>query len=221
MPPTERQMDVGATAPPPTFSQLGILVLDGSAAMADPAEGQMSRAQAVGGAVRATLARFAGSRDRRGFSFALVTFDDRARVHTPPTRVTEMPDDAGYDPVRGHGGTANICAGLRVAQRLADEFLAAAESDVLASVVTILVSGGGDDEPAATLRAAEEMKRNPDNLVCSAYFGRRDAVEPATQRHLRAIATYSTLGFTTVYDEEALRKFLIASISVGMNLSPL
>ncbi|MBD0319116.1 MAG: hypothetical protein ICV87_02210, partial [Gemmatimonadetes bacterium] len=44
------------TAPPPVFSQLGILVLDGSGAMAAPAEGQPTRAQAVSTAVRGTLA---------------------------------------------------------------------------------------------------------------------------------------------------------------------
>ena len=217
---TERQMNAGVTAPPPVFSQLAILVLDGSGAMAGAVDGRTTRAREVSVAVRGTLARFARSRDRRGFSFAVVTFDGHTRVHTAPTPVTQLAD-ADYDPVRGHGGTANLCAALRVAQRLADDFLAAATGDVLATVVTIVVSGGGDDEPAATLRVAEEIKRDPENLLCTAYLAQRGTVAPAAQHHLRAIATYPTVGFTTVYGEEALRRFLIASVSVGMHLSPL
>lgn len=218
---SERQMDFGVTKASPAFSQLGILVLDGSGSMADAAEGQMSKAQAVSTAVRRMFARFGRSRDRRGFSFAVVTFDGHARVHTPPTPVTQIRDNADFDPLGGHGGTTNLCAALRVAQRIADDFLAAATSDMLASVVTIVVSDGIGDEPAETLRVAAEMKRNPENLLCTVYFGQRGAIEPAAQQHLRAIATYPTVGFTTVYDEEALGRFFIASVSVGMHLSPL
>ncbi|MBD0321293.1 MAG: hypothetical protein ICV87_13220 [Gemmatimonadetes bacterium] len=87
--------------------------------------------------------------------------------------------------------------------------------------MTIVVSGGTDDQPAATLRVAEEMKRHPDHVICTAYFAERGAEEETAQRHLRAVATYPTVGFTTVCGEESLRKFLISSVSVGMSLSPL
>jgi curved DNA-binding protein CbpA len=214
----ERTMDVGFVRTPQTFSQLGVLVLDGSGSMADPARDKISKAQSVSVGVREMLTRFSVSRKKRNFSFAVVTFDEQARVHTPATPVEEIDDNADYDPLKGHGGGTDIGAGLREARRIAEEFLRASPEDMPASVVIVVMSDGLDFEPADTLRVAEEIKGNPRVTLCSTYFGQVGTVEPEAQEHLRALATDPVNGFKTVYDAESLRKFFEASVSTGTNL---
>ncbi len=214
----QRTMDVGVVLTPQTFSQLGILVLDGSGSMGEEAVGKVTKAQSVNCAVREMLTRFSVSRHKRNFAFAVVAFDDQASVHTPITPAAEIDDNTDYDPMRGHGGGTDISAGLREAQRIADEFLRTAPDDIPSSVVIVVMSDGLDGEPAGSLRLAEEIKRNPAVTICTTYFSQVGAVEPQAQDHLRALATYPATGFKTVYDAETLRKFFIASVSAGTNL---
>ena len=214
----ERTMDLGVVRTPQTSSQLGVLVLDGSGSMADPARDRISKAQSVNVAVREMLTRFSVSSRRRNFSFAVVAFDEQASVHTPATPVEEINDNAGYDPMQGHGGGTDIGAGLREAQRIAEDFLRTAPGDIPASVVIVVMSDGLDFQPAATLRTAEEIKANPRITICTTYFGEVGAVQPEAQEHLRTLATDPVNGFKTVYDAESLRKFFEASVSTGTNL---
>jgi uncharacterized protein YegL len=211
-------MDLGIVQAPQTFSQLGILVLDGSGSMGEASEGKATKAQAVNDGVREVLTRFSISRHKRNFSFAVVTFDERASVHTPVTPATEIDDNADYDPMRMHGGGTNIGAGLREAQRIAEEFLRNSPEDLPSSVVIVVMSDGEDGDPSGSLRLAEEIKKNPQITICATYFGQVGAVEPAAQDHLKALATSPATGFKTIYDAETLRKFFIASVSTGTNL---
>lgn len=218
MPDRERAMDVGIVMTPQTFSQLGILVLDGSGSMEAEAVGKMSKAQSVNYAVREMLTRFRVSRHNRNFAFAVVAFDERASVHTSITPAADIDDNADYDPMRGHGGGTDIGAGLREAQRIADEFLRTAPGDIPSSVVIVVMSDGLDGDTDGSLRLAEEIKRNPAITICTTYFGEVGAVEPEAQDHLRALATSAAMHFKTVYDADTLRKFFIASVSAGTNL---
>lgn len=213
-----RTVDVGVVVAPQTFSQLGILVLDGSGSMAEPSAGKISKAQAVNGAVREMLTRFSVSRHKRNFSFAVVTFDESATVHTRVTAAADIDDNADYDPIRDHGGGTNIGAGLRQAQRIAEDFLRTAPQDIPSSVVIIVMSDGADGNAPETMRVAEEVKRNPAVTICTTFFAEVGSPNPEAQDHLRAMASYPATGFKTVYDAETLRKFFIASVSAGTNL---
>lgn len=216
---TERTclVDLGVVMAPQAFSQLGILVLDGSGSMADLAEGKISKAHAVDGAVREMLTRFMVSRYKQNFSFAVVAFDDHASVHTPITSAVDIDDRANYDPMRNHGGGTNIGAGLREAWRIAKEFLRTTPEDIPASVVIVVMSDGLDGAPDRTLHLAKEIKSNPEIMICTTYFAQIGAVEQEAQDHLRALATHPTTDFGTVYDAETLRKFFITSVSARTN----
>lgn len=211
----ERTRDVGIMPATRTFNQLGVLVLDGSGSMTDDAEGRITKAQAVNVAVREMLGRFKRSRYRRNFSFAVVAFDDSATVHTPVTPAEAIDDGADYDPTPKHGGNTDIGSGLREAQRLADEFLRDAPGDLSSSVVIMVMSDGMDDNPTSTLRIAEDIRRDPDVTVTTTYFRGLSEFDQNAQDHLRALASNPDTGFQTVHDADTLRKFFIASGSIG------
>jgi curved DNA-binding protein CbpA len=220
----ERAVDLGEIVPPPTFSQLGILVLDGSGSMERQAAGKITKAQTVNLAVREMLTRFSVSRYQRNFSFSVVTFDGKARRHTAVTPAPAVDDNADYDPLRNHGGGTNIGAGLREAGQIAQEFLRDAPQDLPASVVIVVMSDGRDGEggagdPAETLRVADEIKRNKAITLCSTYFAEIGTSDTDAQNHLRAIASNPATGYKTVYDADTLRKFFIASVSTGTSLA--
>ncbi|MFL5386152.1 MAG: DnaJ domain-containing protein [Longimicrobiaceae bacterium] len=219
MPERARTMDVGIVPATQTFSQLGVLVLDGSGSMFGEAQGKITKAQAVNVAVREMLTRFRRSRHRRNFSFAVVAFDEQASVHTPATPAEQISDGADYDPTNQHGGGTDIAGGLREAQRIAEEFLRTAPEDISSSVVVVVMSDGMDGNPTGTLRLAEEIKRNPAITICTTYFAEVGDVDQGAQDHLRALATHPATGFQTIYDAETLRKFFIASVSTGTNLA--
>lgn len=212
-----RTTQIGLVVAPPSFHQLGLLVLDGSGSMSEPAAGNITKAQAVNVAVREMLTRFKASRHVRNFSFAVVSFDEDAAVHTPITAATAIDDYADYDPLNGRGGGTRIAAGLESARTVAAEFLRR-EHPVPPTVVIVLMSDGRDGEggladPRDTLRLAEEIKRTPHVTICTTYFARVGSVDPPSQEHLRSIATNPETGYKTVYDAETLRRFFIASLS--------
>ena len=217
-----RMMDVAIVPEPPSFNQLGILVLDGSGSMLDPAEGRVTKAQAVNGVVRNMLRRFKRSRHQRNFSFAVVTFDHNARLHTTVTPATDIDDSQDYDPTNQHGGGTWMGSGLREAHRIAMNFLAMAPQDRPASVVIVLMSDGRDGEGGAgssseTLRVAEEIKSNPQITICTTFFGGPGSSSADAEAHLRALASQPT-GYQTSHDAEELRKFFIASFTSGTNV---
>lgn len=220
---SEHNVDLGVIVAPPTFNQLGVLVLDGSGSMAEPARGKMTKAQAVNAAVREMFTRFSVSRYKRNFSFAVVTFDSKAKTQIPVTLAPDIDDNADYDPMREHGGGTDIGSGLREAQKIAEDFLRNASQDIPASAVIVVMSDGLDGQggvgnSAETLRIAEDIKGNKDITICSTYFAKVGASDAAAQDHLRAIASNPATGYKTVYDDETLRKFFIASVSTGTNL---
>lgn len=216
MPAKERIKDVGVMSTPKTFDQLGILVLDGSGSMGDASTGTVTKAEAVSEAVREMLTRFRRSRYKQNFSFAVVTFDHFASVHTPVTPAAEINDGGDYDPMREHGGGTAISTGLREAQRIADDFLFGAPTDIPSSVVIVVMSDGIDGDVSGTLRIAEEIKSNPEITICATYFSQEGQVDEAAQGHLRKLVSDPS-GFETIHDMETLRNFFIVSVSTGTN----
>jgi Mg-chelatase subunit ChlD len=204
----------------PTFNQLGLFILDGSGSMAQQATGNISKAQAVNQAVRDVFTRFRRSRSRRNFSFAVITFDEAAQLHTGVTAAEEVADDADYNPLANHGGGTDIGAGLLEAKRVADDFLQQAPADPPASVVLVVMSDGRDGEaggdPASTLRIAEDIKKNKKIKICTSYFAGLNGQDTVAEAHLKALASHSATDFQTVHDAQALRDFFLASTSMGM-----
>jgi hypothetical protein len=202
-----------------SFSQLGILVLDGSASMAEEADGRISKAQMVNVAVREMLTRFRRSPYRQNFFFAVVGCGDQASVHTPVTPAEQMDDGADYNPTRHHGGRTDIGAGLREAQRIARQFLHGAPGDLVSSVVIVVVSGGVDGNPARTLRIAREIWRDPSITICTTYLAAPGDADRETADRLRALASDPATGFQTISGPDALREFFIACVASGTKLA--
>jgi len=221
---TRRVGDIGKMDEVPTFNQLGILVLDGSGSMSDPAVGNISKAQAVNSAVREMFTRFSVSRYKKNFSFAVVTFDEDAAIHTAVIPATDVDDNADYDPMRGHGGGTSIGSGLRKAREVAEKFLQESSNHIDSSVVIVVMSDGRDGEagvanPADTRKIAEEIKNNNKITICAAYFAKVGLTDTDAQNHLRDLASNAATGYKTVYDADTLRKFFIATVSAGSNVT--
>lgn len=214
---------VGPMKTPAIFNQLGILVLDGSGSMEETTKGNITKAQAVNDSVRNVLTRFKRSRYVKNFSFAVVTFDEQAKVHTPTTAAIDINDDGDFDPMRGHGGATNIGGGLIEAKRIAGDFLRKGPRDT-SSVVIIVMSDGRDCEcgvgdPEQTLRIAEEIKSNPGITICSTYFAAIDGQDQSEQDHLMKIASDPSKHYKTVSDAESLRAFFMASLSTTVGVT--
>lgn len=209
-----------APAVPRMFNQLGILILDGSGSMSDPTADKIPKAQAVEMAVRELLGKLKASRVAPNFSIAVVTFDDKAILHSPPTPVTDMDDYGQYNPMVNHGDGTDIGVGLRRAHEVAQEFLAdSLFESVPRSVVMVVMSdgmSGGDPRSEADL-----IKRNPKITICTTLFsapGQNPQEAAEAEQLLRALAS-SPLGYRTTYRSDDLRKFFIASVSSGKNVT--
>jgi Mg-chelatase subunit ChlD len=224
VPDKSQVVDVGITIAPPSFNQLGVLVLDGSSSMEEMTVNNITKAQAVNGAVRDIFTRFKRSRYARNFSFAVVTFDGNAQLHTPIIAAIDVNDDADYDPVKHHGGGTNIGSGLLEARRVAGEFLRKASRDLPTTVVIVVMSDGRDGDggvgdPAETRRIAEEIKGNPTITICSTYFATSGSQSAQEQEQLKHLASNPSLNYKTVYDAESLRTFFYASLSTNTNIT--
>jgi Mg-chelatase subunit ChlD len=208
---------VGKIETPKQFAQLGILVMDGSESMNEPAAGNITKAQATNNAIRELFTRFKVSRVARNFTFAIVTFDDKAKIRLQPTDVGSLDDNGDYDPTKGHGDGTCIYRALEEAERLANDFLAnAPEGGVPHSVVILVMSDGLCSDPQLTKQAADRIKKGPYGskvTICSTLFATIGNADPAGEQLLREIATDPVIGYKTVYDAETLRNFFIRSIS--------
>jgi Mg-chelatase subunit ChlD len=219
-----RTLNLSALMSPPSFNQLGILVLDGSHSMHEPTADGKTKTQAVDTAVRDIFARFKESRYAKNFSFAVVTFDEDAQMHTPITPAIALNKDGDYDPMKHHGGATNIATGLLEAKRIANEFLRDAPREEHPTVVIVLMSDGRDGDggvgdPEETRRIAEEIKRNQAITICSTYFAGADRQDQQEQDQLKSLASNPVNNYKTVYDAESLRRFFYASLSSNTNIA--
>jgi len=205
--------EIEAPVVPKTFDQLGILVLDGSASMGEEALNKMSKADAVSLAVRELITRMKVSKNKSNFSFAIVTFDTDARVHTEITPVVDLDDSADYDPMNGHGGSTEIGVGLKVAHGIADQFLNDTSTTLKKSAVVVIMSDGASDKEDEAIAAANALKSNERISICTTLFARTDSSDEKARQLLLQIAS-SPKNYKTVYDANSLRDFFVASVSV-------
>jgi uncharacterized protein YegL len=216
----EPTLNVGKVDTPRQFSQFGVLIMDGSGSMTEQAVGNIAKAQATNTAIREMFTRFKVSRAAKNFSFAVISFDTSARVRLQPTEVGDSLDDnADYNPLHGHGGGTNIYAALEEAEKLVNDFLAAAPPEgVHASAIILIMSDGCCSNPAKTKEVADRIKNGPNGSrikICSTLFATVGNADPAGEQLLREIASDPVLGYKTVYDGETLRNFFERSISAA------
>jgi Mg-chelatase subunit ChlD len=216
----EQTLEIGPVKVPKQFAQLGIIVVDGSGSMKEQAAGGISKAQATNNSIRELFTRFKVSRRAPNFAFAIVTFDEDAKIRLLPTNVgDDLDDNADYDPLQGHGGQTKIFKALEEAENVANDFLAAApEGGVPHSAVILVMSDGVCSDPARTRAVADRIKTGPRGQqvkIASAYFSTVGGGDPAGETLLKAIASDPVLGYKTVYSGAALRDFFEASISAA------
>jgi len=209
--------DIGEVTESRTFHQLGILVLDGSGSMANIGDGNISLADSVNRAVREFLGYFKNSSIANNFSFAVITFDNNAKVHTPITELPKVDDFGDYNPMNGHGGGTFIGGALSEAEKLASQFLNTPEASSIPHDVRIIVmSDGRCQAPGVTKEVAANLKQNDKIMICSSLFtqaakaGETETSEAKTV--LADIASAANL-FKTTYKETDLRQFFISSMS--------
>jgi uncharacterized protein YegL len=217
---TEPIVNIGKIETPKQFAQLGLLVVDGSGSMTEQAVGNISKAQATNNSIRELFTRFKVSRVAKNFSFAIVTFDNSARVRLHPTEVgPALDDNADYNPLNGHGGGTSIHAALEEAERTANDYFAAAPTGgVPHSAVILVMSDGCCGNPSKTKEVADRIKSGQHASrvkICSTLFATVGATDAAGENLLREIANDPVMGYKTVYDGETLRSFFEKSISAA------
>jgi len=213
-------LDIGRIETPKQFAQLGVLAVDGSGSMTEPAAGNITKAQATNNSIRELFTRFKASRVAKNFTFGVITFDNHAAIRLTPTEVGPALDDNGdYNPLNGHGGGTKIFEALEAAEQLVTSFLAGAPADgVPHSAVILLMSDGCCSEPAKTRAVAARIKSGPNGSrvkLCCALFATVGKPDPAGEALLRDIASDPVMGYKTVYDGETLRSFFERSISAA------
>jgi uncharacterized protein YegL len=212
------KMPEGNITQPRTFHQLGILVLDGSGSMQEgQSSSRTSLAQSVSQAVRDTFSRFKASSLVNNFSFAVVYYDDSAKVEIDTTDAKKIDDNRSYDPTVGMGGTTSIGAGLKEAKKLAEKFLAVqTDGGIQKTVVILILSDGLDMTQSETVSVANTLKSNPNIKINSCFFetlgGDADLIKEASD-FLKGLCSDQTTGFTNTSDPEKIRNFFIASMS--------
>ena len=209
--------DIGEVTESRTFHQLGILVLDGSGSMQAIGDGNISLAESVNRAVREFLGFFKNSSIANNFSFAVITFDNNAKVHTTITELPKVDDFGDYNPMNGHGGGTFIAGALAEAEKLASQFLNSPEaSSIPHDVRIIIMSDGLCQAPDVTKEVATKLKQNDKIMICSSLFtqpakvGETETSEAKTV--LADIASAANL-YKTTYKETDLRQFFISSMS--------
>jgi uncharacterized protein YegL len=210
---------IGPIAQPRTFHQLGIFVLDGSGSMEEEAQGATTKAQAVNIAMRELLTRFKVSKQRKNFSFAVITFDTDANIHTPVTPADIIDDNASFDPLQGHGGGTHIHEGLSIAEKIANDFINQAPTGgVPHSAIILLMSDGLCQQVQETKQTAKQIKQGANSskiTICTTYFAQKGTTNVDAKALLQEIATDPVLGFKEVYEAETLRAFFISSITTA------
>jgi uncharacterized protein YegL len=195
-----------------SMEELGILVLDGSQSMSgaeNPEDADsMTKAEAVGKAVRGLIQRVKDSTRAHEISLAFIAFDNEVQVRLQPTPVTEIDLEVfNTDPYLG--GSTAIGDALYEAGKIADEFLSRVGT-LPRMVVLMLMSDGQNMLGRNPLEAANELKgKLGERLIihCAAYG------PDADQGTLKQICTKpDSKNFTLTHDAETLRSAFTGSL---------
>lgn len=209
---------------PPSWRELGVLVLDGSASMQllmallDESLKTMlptkTKGEAVDAAVRELVNRLKSSVRAANFALTLIVFNETVTDERSARDVLAIDPTESFDPTaHGVGGTA-IHTGLDAAHNHVSEFLRVeAASGLPLSAVVIVLSDGEDGNPKATLEAAARLKELPNTLVAAGLFATKG--RPAVGAELlQAIASRPNL-YQTVFNGAQLRDFFHASLTIA------
>lgn len=209
---------------PPSWRELGVLVLDGSASMQllmelvdESLEAMLpakTKGAAVDAAVRELVNRLKSSVRASNFALSHIAFNEMVTDERPARDVLAIDAAESFDPTaHGVGGTA-IHTGLEAAHRHVYEFLRAEEGSGLPlSAVVIVLSDGEDGSPKATLEAATRLKELPNTLVAAGLFATKGQ-PPVGAELLQAIASRPNL-YQTVFNGAQLRDFFHASLTMA------
>jgi hypothetical protein len=208
---------------PMSFNQLGILLLDGSGSMLGEARGGLKKHQALNNAVREVFSRFKVSTKRKCFSWATVVFGVDVAIQTPITSAELIDDNGSYDPlypklVDGNGTCIGV--GLTACRGIAEQFLETRITGIPNKVAIVILSDGMS-EVTQTLSVAQSIKSNPDlELYCCHFVSPNPSEnESGASDLLRSLASDPVKGYKTVYDEETIRSFFIASVSSSAGIA--
>jgi uncharacterized protein YegL len=201
---------------PPTFLQLGILVLDGSGSMTEPSKNKITKGQEVSIAVKDLFSRFKASTLRNNFRFAVVCYDNTAKLEMDVTALKDIDENRSYDPTKGLEGTTSIAEGLKVAKQISDKFLTLyKDGELPRKVLVLLMTDGVDMTELETIATANTLKTNPKIQIASCFFETLNA-EVADMNlavgFLQSICSDTGL-FAKVHDADSLRGFFERSMS--------
>jgi uncharacterized protein YegL len=206
----------------PAWLQLALIVVDGSGSMTErfarpdaSVEGYASptKAAAVDVATRSLLQRMQQGGVAANFEFAYVSFNDRVTEQRGRERLLDVSLDRSYDPTaKGIGGTA-IHLGLDAAATIVEGFMRdAAQSEVGASAVVVLMSDGEEQDDAAKVAASAarlcEIRGARLAACLFATDGRANYGEPLLQSIVSGPELYQR-----IYDTEQLRRFFHATLT--------
>ncbi|HCA44029.1 MAG TPA: hypothetical protein DEP28_12350 [Bacteroidetes bacterium] len=213
----DRGYRIGSIATPRVFHQLGILVLDGSGSMKEGISARKIHLnQEVSSAVKDTFTLFKLSSNRNNFSFAIVNYDNKARIELDITPATKVDDMRAYDPTVGMGGTTSIAEGLKLAKQIAEKHLSTQEDGgIPKTAVIVILSDGLDMTEQETLTIANTLKSNDRITITACFFetlgGDRDGMNEAAS-FLKKLCS-SDQHFNIVFDAEKVKNFFVASVS--------
>lgn len=165
----------------PTYEQLGIAVVDGSASMAglESASG-LQKARSVEKAMAELAERLATSDMADQYALAVVSFDSRVDHPLPPTPVLDLdPSDLDLNLLGRHGGSTAIGDALSQAGRVAEQFLADERDGIPRYAVILLMSdgqsNGGEDPIVVAARLKRQFSRSkphgPELVIATAAYG--------------------------------------------------
>ena len=114
-----------------------------------------SKANIIHQTVGDLISRFKCGRAKNNFSIAIVNYDHRVVVRTPPTVTKDIDELEDYDPTNGLGGTSpHVAEAIETALRVADEFLVAIQN-VPCLVNIALLTDGYDADKEKTKQVVE------------------------------------------------------------------
>jgi len=173
---------IGNISIPVDFSHLIIFVLNGSVSMNRLNEEKITKGQMVSCAVKDIFCKFKCSLLRINFSFAVIYYDNEARIElniTPTIKVDEM---RSYDPTVGMGALESfVSVGISLAGKLAKQHLEKTNQlGTPKSASIVILTFGYDSKQQDALEIAKSVKANPKIEIITCYLESVDEINDNT-----------------------------------------